>query len=67
MYSFSENDKKMMREAQLNECARYRKKMGEMHPIVRSPKDWIDGVLLCKDCQKKTRPYGQRKKSLKHL
>jgi len=63
MGGFSEHQKKLMRVAQFDRCARCHKILAEDdeegHAIFRSHVYWLNGELLCKDCHKKTRSYGR--------
>jgi len=61
MESFSENDKKLMKQAQFNRCAWCRRELeeneGEAHAIYPSRVYRLKGVLLCKVCHKENFSY----------
>ena len=61
MKHFSEQDRKIMRDAQFNRCAWCHKEMdddeGEAHEIFRSKVYKLNGVLLCKACNNRNVSY----------
>jgi recombinational DNA repair protein (RecF pathway) len=64
---YNREQKDLMRRAQFNRCARCGKPLGadaEGHAKFRGEHDhdyWLQGELLCPECHKETRSYGQRR------